>query len=75
MEALYEWGVIAIWGFYKSGIFIYNSIFFDVTNVVEDMDISKIAKTLVKSVSSGEVGVIPCTSVIFSRKAKDQHFI
>ena len=56
MEALYEWSVIGIWSIYKSAQAVYNSVIFHDTDINEDMDISKIAKTLVKSVTSGEVG-------------------
>ena len=57
LAALYEWSVIGLWGSYNCVLYAYKSLFFDETNYVEDMDISKIAKNLIKSVASGEVGI------------------
>ena len=55
IQALHEWSVIGIWSIYRTVLYAYRLIF-DETEASTAMDISKIAKNLIKCVASGEVG-------------------
>lgn len=59
-----EWAVIFIWGFYKFFLFLFQSVPpLKENRTLDEMDVSKIAKNLVKSVASGEVTTFDLTDL------------
>ena len=66
IQALHEWSVIGIWSIYRTVLYAYRLIF-DETEASTAMDISKIAKNLIKCVASGEVGVLHFTVLSLGR--------
>lgn len=62
MGAVKEWGVIFVWGIYQLLLYLEKLVLPSFLYLSDDkdatiMDISKIAKNLVKSVASGEVRI------------------